>query len=571
MGSVRHGKTHGSATCEPLATGAPRPYHRCMAPTHDVTNQVPPRVGLNEFTEDLALQNYLSAFGGGAHVTSLTELGQLTGTEAARTWGELANTRVPTLRTHDRYGHRVDEVIYDESYHRLMTVATKYGLHGAPWASLSPGSHVARAAGFILWSQAEAGHMCPISMTYAAIPALRIDSVLAAPWLPGLTQRGYDSRLAPAHTKPGLLAGMAMTEKQGGSDVRANTTHATPSGAHYLLTGHKWFCSAPMSDLFLVLAQAEGGLTCFVIPRVLEDGTRNTFRLQRLKDKLGNRSNASAEIELEDTIGFRLGDEGRGVKTIVEMVSATRLDCVLGSAALMRAAVNQAIWHAEHRRAFGKKLTDQPLMRTVLADLELETEATTALGLRLAAAVDASEAGSEHDRLLRRIALPAAKYHTTKRAMAVTGEALECLGGNGYVEESGMPRLYREAPVNSVWEGSGNVNALDLLRALTREEGVFDALVAELATTQGADATLDAATADLEAELRRAQGDPATAEPHARFLAERVAVCLQASLLLRHAASGTADAFIHQRVSSTGMSFGAGSSTFGATSATHPA
>ncbi|MDI1289911.1 MAG: acyl-CoA dehydrogenase family protein [bacterium] len=528
-----------------------------MAPTHEVLNQVPARTGINEFTEDAVLRRYIEVFGSEAHTATLTELGERAGSNTARAWGETANARIPTLSTHDRYGNRVDEVIYDDNYHHLMGVATSFGLHGAPWASSYPGAHVARAAGFILWSQAEAGHMCPISMTYASIPALRTDPEAAARWIPGLTERAYDPTLAPPASKPALLAGMAMTEKQGGSDVRANTTTAVAAGDHYLLTGHKWFCSAPMSDLFLVLAHAEGGLTCFVVPRVLDDGTRTTFRLQRLKDKLGNRSNASSEVEFEDTIGFRLGDEGRGVKTIVEMVSATRLDCVLGSAALMRAAVNQATWHAEHRAAFGKLLVDQPLMRSVLDDLELETEAAIALGLRLANAVDDSEAGSEPERLFRRIALPAAKYHTTKRAMSVTGEALECLGGNGYVEESGMPRLYREAPVNSVWEGSGNVNALDLLRAVSREEGVIETLVAELNLARGTNSDFDIAAKDLEQSLHDAKADPAGAEAHARFLAERVATCLQAGLLLRYSTSDAGDRFSRTRLSSAGMSFGA--------------
>ena len=532
-------------------------YHRAMASTHEVLNQVPPRTGINEFTDDPVLRRYIEVFGSEAHTATLTELGERAGGEVANTWGEVANTRVPTLRTHDRYGTRVDEVDYDDSYHRLMEVATSFGLHGAAWESTYPGAHVGRAAGFIIWSQAEAGHMCPISMTYASIPALRTDPAAAERWIPGLTKRAYDPILAPPATKPALLAGMAMTEKQGGSDVRANSTTAIDKGDHYLLTGHKWFCSAPMSDVFLVLAQAPGGLTCFVVPRVLDDGTRNTFRLQRLKDKLGNRSNASSEVEFEDTIGFRLGDEGRGVKTIVEMVSATRLDCVLGSAALMRSAVNQARWHAEHRAAFGKLLVDQPLMRNVLADLELETEAAIALGLRLANAVDDSEAGSEPERLLRRIALPAAKFHVTKRTTSVTGEALECLGGNGYVEESGMPRLYREAPVNSVWEGSGNVNALDLLRAVSREEGVVDVLLAELDLARGVNSDFDSASKDLAESLHEAKADPASAEPHARFLAERVATCLQAGLLLRYSTSDAGDRFSRTRLASAGMSFGA--------------
>jgi putative acyl-CoA dehydrogenase len=388
-------------------------------------------------------------------------------------------------------------------------------------------------------------------MTYAAVPALRVDAHIADTWVPGLAARAYDGRSLAAGAKPGLIAGMAMTEKQGGSDVRTNTTTASPVDGGYLLTGHKWFCSAPMSDVFLTLAQAPGGLTCFVVPRLLPDGTSNSMRIQRLKDKLGNRSNASAEIEYDGTLAQRLGDEGRGVRTIVEMVSATRLDCVLGSSALMRAAVSEAIWHAMHRRAFGAALIDQPLMRAVLADLAVEVEASIALGLRLAAAVDAD---TESERLLRRLALPAAKYTVTKRAMAVTGEALECLGGNGYVEDSGMPRLYREAPVNSVWEGSGNVNALDLLRALGREPGSLDAVLTEIGLAAGADARFDAAVTDLLNGLADLEG----IESRARWLAERFAVLLQGSLLLRFAPDAVADAFVATRVAGqSGQSFGA--------------
>jgi len=362
-------------------------------------------------------------------------------------------------------------------------------------------------------------------------------------WAPGLQSTTYDPGLRAPQTKLGLIAGMAMTEKQGGSDVRTNTTRAEPVSGGYLLTGHKWFCSAPMSDVFLVLAQAPGGLTCFVVPRVLPDGGRNVFRIQRLKDKLGNRANASAEIEFAGTWADRLGEEGRGVRTIVEMVSATRLDCVLGSSALMRAAVSEATWHAAHRTAFGSVLVDQPLMRNVLADLAIETEAAVVLGLRLAAAVDASESGDAADRLLRRIALPAAKYWVTKRAVSVTAEAMECLGGNGYAEESGLPRLYREAPVNSVWEGSGNVNALDLLRAMERETGALDALLVELGLARGGDSRYDAALTGLLQELADLHDLPA----RARRLAERIATLLQGSLLLRFGHPAVADAFCATR------------------------
>ena len=465
-----------------------------------------------------------------------------------------ANRDLPRLRTHDRYGVRIDEVAFHPAWHDLMRFATEWGLHAAAWDSPAKAAHVERAAGFVTWTQVEPGHLCPISMTYAAVPALRTDAEIAADWLPGLTARSYDFGLRPGQQKSGLIAGMAMTEKQGGSDVRANTTLATQQGdGSYLLSGHKWFCSAPMSDVFLVLAQTEPGVTCFVVPRVLGDGTRNTFRIQRLKDKLGNKSNASSEIELFETVGYRLGEEGRGVRTIVEMVSATRLDCVLGAAGLMRGAVSQAMWHAEHRAAFGSRLIQAPLMQNVLADLALETEAAIALGIRLAAAVDASEGGDESERLLRRIALPAAKYLTTKRSIAVTAEALECLGGNGYAEESGMPLLYREAPVNSVWEGSGNVNALDLLRALSREPGVLDALLSELGRAAGADTRYDAAVADLLTEF----ADLSDLEFRARRLAERIAVLLQAGLLLRHAPTAVSDAFIASRVArDCGVQFG---------------
>ncbi|MEZ5116982.1 MAG: acyl-CoA dehydrogenase family protein [Candidatus Nanopelagicales bacterium] len=525
-----------------------------MAVTHDVVNQVPPREGHDVFGADDALVEAVVRHGGHAHLGRLSGLGVLAGTPEARAWGEDANEHVPVLRTHDRFGHRVDEVTFHPSWHELMTVAVAQGLNAAPWTSTEPAPHVARAAGFMVWSQVEAGHGCPMSMTYASVPALRVSPDVAADWVSGLASTSYDFGLRPAAGKAGLVAGMAMTEKQGGSDVRTNSTVATPvAGDEYLLTGHKWFCSAPMSDVFLVLAQAPGGLTCFVVPRVLPDGTRNVFRLQRLKNKLGNRSNASAEIEFEGTLARRLGDEGRGVRTIVEMVSATRLDCVLGSTALMRVATSEAVWHATHRSAFGAVLVDQPLMRGVLADLALEVEAATALGIRLAAAVDAAEAGDEQERLLRRIALPASKYWVTKRAEMLTGEALECLGGNGYVEDSGLPRIYREAPVNSVWEGSGNVNALDLLRALSREPGTLDALLAELGTARGADPRYDAAVTDLLDSL----ADASEVERRARRLAERVAVLLQASLLLRYAPDPVADAFVATRVDGdSGATFG---------------
>jgi putative acyl-CoA dehydrogenase len=401
----------------------------------------------------------------------------------------------------------------------------------------------------LMVSEVEAGHGCPVSMTFAAIPALRAESDLAAEWEPRLTAMDYDPRPVPAGEKAGALCGMAMTEKQGGSDVRANTTRAEPlaSRSEYALTGHKWFCSAPMSDAFLVLAQAPGGLTCFLLPRILADGGRNAFHILRLKDKLGNRSNASAEVELDGAWARRVGEEGRGVPTIVEMVNVTRLDCVLGSAGLIRRAVGEATHHAAHRRAFGKLLVDQPVMRNVLADLCVEAEAATALALRLARGVDESEAGDETAALFRRIGVAVAKYHVCKTAVGVVAEALECLGGNGYVEESGMPRLYRETPLNSIWEGSGNVNALDVLRALKRNPGAVDAYLAEV-DAAGADRRLDAFVARLKDEA----ADPAAAQSGARLLVERLAMALQGSLLVRHAPSEVADAFCATRLGGEG-------------------
>jgi putative acyl-CoA dehydrogenase len=514
-------------------------------PTHVVTNQPPPLVGHDVFRADAALVEAVERYAGAEPLDGLSALGRRAGSEQAQRWGVEANANPPALRTHDRYGNRVDEVDFHPSWHALMDVAVSEGLHGAAWTA-GPGGQVRRAAGFVVWSQVEAGHGCPVSMTYAAVPALRTDPALAAVFEPGLTASSYDPGLRDPSTKSGLLAGMGMTEKQGGSDVRANTTRAVPAGGdgEYLLTGHKWFCSAPMCDVFLVLAQAPGGLTCFVVPRVLPDGTRNTFRLQRLKDKLGNRSNASAEVELAGTWARRLGDEGRGVRTIIEMVSATRLDCVLGSTALMRGAVAQATHHAAYRSAFGGPLADKPLMRNVLADLAVEAEAATALALRLAHAVDSDE------RDLRRLAVAVGKYWVCKRTPAVVGEALECLGGNGYVEESGLPRLYREAPLNSIWEGSGNVNALDVLRALAREPAAVEAFRAEIALARGADRRLDAAADRLAKELVTAD------ESSARRVVESMALVLQGSLLVRHSPAYVADAFCASRLAGDGSGSG---------------
>jgi putative acyl-CoA dehydrogenase len=523
------------------------------ASTHTVTNQAPPLVGYDVFTADRALAEAVER-----HVDpglldevrgELSALGRSAGSAQVQEWGAQANENPPKLRTHDRYGNRVDEVEFHPSWHRLLGKGVSAGLTAA-WTR--PAGHVRRAAGFLVWSQVEAGHGCPLSMTHAAVPALRADPELAAEWEPRLTSAVYDRELRPAHLKAGVLFGMGMTEKQGGSDVRANTTAARPlaeDGA-YELTGHKWFCSAPMSDAFLVLGQAPGGLTCFLVPRVLADGSRNVFLIQRLKDKLGNRSNASSEVEFDGTWARRVGEEGRGVRTIIEMVAATRLDCVLGSAALMRQAVAQAVHHCTYREAFGGPLTDKPLMRNVLADLALESEAATTLALRLAAAYDD---GGERERALLRIAVPAAKYWVTKRAAPVAVEASECLGGNGYVEESGMPRLVRESPLNSIWEGAGNVQALDVLRALTREPAALDAYLGEVGRARGADHRLDGAIKNLLTELADLDG----VEARARRLVERLALVLQGALLVQYAPAEVADAFCASRLGGDwGTAFG---------------
>lgn len=521
--------------------------------THTVTNQPPPLIGHDVYTSDLALTEAVAR-----HLPpelldevqgELAGLGRTCGSAQVQEWGRLANEHPPRLRTHDRYGRRIDEVDFHPSWHRLLGKGVAAGLTAA-W--VRPAGHVRRAAAFLLWTQVEAGNGCPLSMTHAAVPALRTEPELAAEWEPLLTSMIYDHELRPAGQKAGALFGMGMTEKQGGSDVRANTTaaHPLPDGESYELTGHKWFCSAPMSDGFLVLAQAPGGLTCFLVPRVLADGSHNLFLIQRLKDKLGNRSNASAEVEFDGTWARRVGEEGRGVRTIIDMVAATRLDCVLGSAGLMRQAVTQAIHHCSHREAFGGKLVDKPLMRNVLADLAVESEAATTLALRLAAAYDDD---SEQERALLRIAVPAAKYWVTKRCAPVTVEASECLGGNGYVEESGMPRLVRESPLNSIWEGAGNVQALDVLRALQREPMALNAYLQEVGKARGADHRLDAAIKGLLTELADLEG----IEARARRLTERLALVLQGSLLVRFAPSEVADAFCASRLGGDGgMAFG---------------
>ncbi len=505
--------------------------------THEVFNQVPPLTGY-DVADDPALLDGLFREGAGWAAEEVHELGRLAGTAEAQEWGRQADENKPVLRTHDRYGNRVDEVEFHPAWHELMRVAVTHGLHSRAWTGRA-GSHVARAAKLYAW-RVDAGHTCPISMTHAVVPALRHAPSLASTYEPLLTSETYDFGLRAPLSKKGILAGMSMTEKQGGSDVRANTSRAVPQpDGSYLLTGHKWFTSAPMCDIFLVLAQAPAGLTCFLLPRVLPDGTLNPMRLQRLKDKLGNRSNASSEVEYENAVVWRVGEEGRGVRTIIEMVNMTRLDCVMGSAAGMRQGVAQATHHASHRQAFGGYLIDQPLMRNVLADLAIESEAATTLMLRLAGAADRGET------TFKRLALAVGKYWVCKRAPSHAAESLECLGGNGYVEDSDMPRLYRESPLNSIWEGSGNVAALDLLRAVVREPETLDAFFDEVSLADGADPRLDTAVREAKDSLT----DLATVEVRGRRIAERFALVLQGSLLVRHGHPAVADAFCASRLS----------------------
>jgi len=504
--------------------------------THEVFNQAPPLVDTNLYLSDAVLVDAVKREGGAWGHEDIAVLGAVLGTAQAQQWATDANEHEPRLHTHDRFGNRRDEVEFHPGWHELMRTSVTHHVHSLPWVDHRDGAHVVRAALMMITAENELGHTCPISMTYSGIAALNADPQLAGEWLPRLTSAEYDSRFGPADGKTGALLGMGMTEKQGGSDVRANTTRAERIGdsAEYLITGHKWFCSAPMCDAFLILAQAPRGLTCFFLPRWTPGGKRNRFEIQRLKRKLGNRSNASSEVEFTGAWARLLGEEGRGVATIIEMVQHTRLDCVLGSAALMRGALVEAVHHARHRSAFGKRLIHQPLMRSVLADLALESAAATVLAMRLARAFD-RRSGTLDERAFARIATAIAKYWVCKRAPAQVGEALECLGGNGYVDDSVMPRLYREAPLYSIWEGSGNVICLDVLRALQKEPACRDALAAELENT-GAIPTEVPAEAD------------------ARGVVERIAVELQASLLNR---AGLGDAAAALRRARAGnMTFG---------------
>jgi putative acyl-CoA dehydrogenase len=523
-----------------------------MPDTHVVSNQVPPLVDYNPANSPVLMEALIRE-GGQWGVDEVTELGAIAASATAQRWGDLADRNRPILHTHDQYGSRIDEIEYDPAYHELMRTAITHGLHGAPWADERPGAHVVRAAKMSVWNP-EPGHLCPISMTYAAVPALRHNPELARVYEPALTSRVYDPELKAPEMKAGITAGMSMTEKQGGSDVRSGTSRAVPNAdGSYTLTGHKWFTSAAMSDVYLVLAQAPGGLSCFFLPKVLPDGNRNRMFIQRLKNKLGNHANASSEIEYDGATGWLVGAEGRGVPTIIEMVNMTRLDCTLGSATSMRQGLAMATHHVAHRKAFGAYLIDQPLMRNVIADLAVEAEAATIVAMRMAGATDAATRGHEREALLRRIGLAASKYWVCKRATPHAAEAMECLGGNGYAEESRMPRLYREAPLMGIWEGSGNVSALDALRAMTTHPDCVEVLFDELSTTAGQDSRLDAHVDRLRAGL----ADVPTLEFRGRKVAEGISLALQGSLLVRHGHPAVTEAFLATRMAGDwGAAFG---------------
>jgi putative acyl-CoA dehydrogenase len=525
-----------------------------MASTHEVSNQAPPLENYNLFDRNRPLTDAIAREGAADATAWLAERGAELGSAEMIALGVAANRCPPTPKLFDRTGGRCDQVEFHPAYHELMAYLKRHGASAGPWAHPAPGAHVKRAALFMMYAEIEDGTLCPTTMTYAVVPSIVRDEAIAREWLPRIYSPDYDPRFIPSERKRGVTLGMGMTEKQGGSDLRSNTTTATrASGREYAIAGHKWFFSAPMSDAFLILAQAPGGLSCFFLPRFTPDGAVNAIRIQRLKDKLGDRSNASSEVEFDGARAWLLGDEGRGVPIILEMGTYCRLDCVLGTAGLIRQCVSQAIHHARHRSAFGRKLVDQPLMRNVLADLALESEAATALGLRLAGAFDAQ--GDAQATLLRRILTPAAKYWICRRGPAVAAEAMEALGGNGYVEEGPMPRLYRQMPLNSIWEGSGNVMCLDVLRAIAKQPDCLDALAAEVAPALGRDARLDAFAARLNDELRR----PNDLEGQARRVAQSIAMLIQGALLVRFAPDYVADAFCASRLTSSpfgGSAFG---------------
>ncbi|MGB6086731.1 isovaleryl-CoA dehydrogenase [Parvibaculum sp.] len=524
--------------------------------THEVFNQPPPLENVNFFIGDRALQEAVEREGAAHARTSLSAFGAKVGSAEVLDLGRQANAYLPVLKTYDRFGHREDRVEFHPAYHRLMALSVEQGLHGSPWEHLKdgldakpkPGAIVARLAGTYMMTQAEAGHGCPITMTNAAVPALLFQPSLAKEWVPRILSRSYDERFLPADQKKGVTFGMGMTEKQGGTDVRANTTVAHPVGAggpgeEYRITGHKWFFSAPMCDAFLVLAQAPNGLSCFLMPRFRPDGSVNAIRIQRLKDKVGNKSNASSEVEFQAASGWLIGEEGRGVRNIIEMATYTRLDCAVATAGMMRQAVSQAVHHCSYRTVFQKKLIDQPLMANVLADLALETEAATALSFRVARSFDRAHE-DEAEAAFRRIMTPVAKYWVCKRAPNLAYEAMECLGGNGYVEEGIAGRIYREMPVNAIWEGSGNVMCLDVLRALAREPEALEVVFAELEKARGASTAYDGA---LDA-LKDAFADMGSLEARSRQIVEQMAKLASASILLQHAPGFVSDAYCQTRL-----------------------
>lgn len=516
--------------------------HTASYLTHLVTNQPPPRVDINEYSLNIPLPEHLSNFGevSASATAALEATGAVVGSAQFKDDARLVHKYPPIVHTHSKYGQRIDEVEYHPSYHHILGQAVAAGAHTSAWERPGQGANALRAAQFMLFAQVEPGHACPISMSHAAVESIGLAAELAGKWLPRLYSRNYSPELSA--DKPGALFGMAMTEKQGGYDVRANTTRAESNGDHFLLTGHKWFCSAPMSDVFLVLAQDDAGVGCFLVPRVLPDGERNPFLIQRLKDKLGNRSNASAEVEFANTAGWRIGDPGRGVRAIVGMVGQTRLDCILGTAAGMRQSVAEATWHARHRRAFGSRLVDQPAMSNVLADLALESEAATAVSMRLARAFDDDAGPSE--RAFRRLATAVTKYWVCKRGPNHTYEAMECLGGNGYIEDFPLAMRYREQPVMAIWEGTGNVIALDVLRAMATDPESVEAFLAEVRLASGAHRIFDDFIASLMEQLVPVRHSPQDFAGQARTVVERMALALQASLLLRAAPPAVSDAFV---------------------------
>jgi putative acyl-CoA dehydrogenase len=538
--------------------GKPTDNHgdRYLAATHEVVNQPPSLENYNVYEQDVALQEAVQREGAGEAESDLKAFGAFTGDAATIDLGFRANNNKPAFNTHDRFGHRIDEVDFHPSYHELMRIAFENGLHSSPWTNPGSGAHVTRAAKYYMHSQVEAAHCCPITMTFAAIPSIRKQPELASLWESRVLANSYDPRNVPDSQKSSVTIGMAMTEKQGGSDVRSNSTLAYPvgikgAGQAYELVGHKWFVSAPMCDAFLVLAQAPGGLSCFLMPRWRPDGTKNPWQIQRLKNKMGNVANASSEVELRGALAWMIGEEGRGVPTIIEMVAMTRFDCMIGSSAGMRQAVAQATHHCRHRSAFGNRLSDQPLMQNVLADLALENEAALAYTMRIARALDNQD--QEHERLLARLATPVGKYWICKRTPNHAYESMECIGGSGVMEDCIMPRLFRESPVNAIWEGSGNVQCLDTLRAIHKEPETLDAFFREAAEAKGSDRRFDQFLTQLQNDF----ADISDFQYRARNLVDRMALAMQASLLLRNADKAVADAFCASRLQSNGgMNYG---------------